>query len=597
MVEAEASTSHQRRPTFGVAFGLAALVLLAVAVALAPGQARAADWSQFHGSNDRAGYNLYESAIGRGNVAAIKTFWRRSLVGTVGDPVIANGVLYVGSSAGVLAAFDASSGVPLWSVPTGAAVSTPGVANGIVYAGMGDGTVGAFDARTGVKLWSATTGRFILSSPAIADGVVYIGSVDARLYAFDARTGATLWTYTTGAAVISSPAVVNGVVYVGSNDKRLYALDAQTGSRRWTAAGLGPDRVDACGRERGRVRRLEQRAVRVRCPDGSEAVEQRPTPSRTPLSGGRVRDGLRRLGDRRPAGVPRGEPARCAGPPRHEARSRRPRSRTVSCTPARADGFLYAFDAGTGQGLWSFDFESSGRLAGDRERDRVRRVAEARVHAFGGNVDSDGDSIEDSHDNCRLLVNPDQDDSDGDRVGNACDNAPYHYNPYQQDADRDGLPDVLDPDDDNDDVVDDKDNCPFHPNPRQEDSNGDGIGDACPESLGLDRDLHFAFVQRDKHFERFQIGVLAGAGLGPPGGSLKAQILVEGDLPLELRLYDPRGELVASGTSGEPLHVRGGLRRRRLRPRLPARSRALARVRPGAHVLVHRPPRDPRPRA
>ena len=68
MAEAEASTSHQRRPTFGVALALA--TLLAVAVALAPAPARAADWAQFHGSNDRAGYNLYESSIGRGNVAA-----------------------------------------------------------------------------------------------------------------------------------------------------------------------------------------------------------------------------------------------------------------------------------------------------------------------------------------------------------------------------------------------------------------------------------------------------------------------------------------------------------------------------------------------
>ena len=45
-----------------------------------------------------------------------------------------------------------------------------------------------------------------------------------------------------------------------------------------------------------------------------------------------------------------------------------------------------------------------------------------------------------------------------------------------------------------------------------------------------------------------------GAGTGPPGGSLKAQILVEGELPLELRLYDPRSELIATGASGEPLH-------------------------------------------
>lgn len=33
----------------------------------------------------------------------------------------------------------------------------------------------------------------------------------------------------------------------------------------------------------------------------------------------------------------------------------------------------------------------------------------------------------------------------------------------------------------------------------------------------------------------------------------KAEILVDGELPVELRLYDARGELIATGTSGEPL--------------------------------------------
>ena len=208
------------------------------------------------GSNDRAGYNLYESAIGRGNVSAIKTFWRRSLArdgGRSGDrercPVRR---LFRGCARDVRRL---ERGTPR-SVPTGTAVSTPGVANGIRLHGHGRRDRRRVRRPNGATLWSATTGRFILSSPAIADGVVYIGSVDASLYAFDAQTGATLWARTTGAAVISSPAVVNGVVYVGSNDDRLYAFDAQTGSTLLDRSDLRQDRLDACGRERGRVRRL-----------------------------------------------------------------------------------------------------------------------------------------------------------------------------------------------------------------------------------------------------------------------------------------------------------------------------------------------------
>ncbi len=46
-------------------------------------------------------------------------------------------------------------------------------------------------------------------------------------------------------------------------------------------------------------------------------------------------------------------------------------------------------------------------------------------------LDSDGDGVPDSIDNCPLVYNPDQKDTDGDGVGDACDNCPLVYNPTQ----------------------------------------------------------------------------------------------------------------------------------------------------------------------
>jgi hypothetical protein len=72
------------------------------------------------------------------------------------------------------------------------------------------------------------------------------------------------------------------------------------------------------------------------------------------------------------------------------------------------------------------------------------------------NLDSDGDGVLDSEDNCPLVVNPDQADTDGDGTGNAC---------YA---------------DDDTDLVDDlSDNCPRVANADQTDTDGDGQGDAC----------------------------------------------------------------------------------------------------------------------
>ncbi len=197
------------------------------------------------------------------------------------SPVVANGVVYVGSNNNNLYAFDAAGVTgctgtsprlckPLWSAPTGLWVeSSPAVADGVVYVGSFDNKLYAFDAlgttncsgtpKTCLPLWTAPTGASIFSSPAVADGVVYVGSDDKKLYAFDAAgvsncsgmptTCAPLWTATMGDYVESSPAVANGVVYVGSDDHNLYAFDAKgntncagtptTCSPLWTAVTGG----------------------------------------------------------------------------------------------------------------------------------------------------------------------------------------------------------------------------------------------------------------------------------------------------------------------------------------------------------------------
>ena len=60
-------------------------------------------------------------------------------------------------------------------------------------------------------------------------------------------------------------------------------------------------------------------------------------------------------------------------------------------------------------------------------------------------VDTDGDGIPDSADNCPNVYNPDQKDTDHDGIGDACDNCPRVSNPGQADnTDQDGLGDACD---------------------------------------------------------------------------------------------------------------------------------------------------------
>ena len=68
-------------------------------------------------------------------------------------------------------------------------------------------------------------------------------------------------------------------------------------------------------------------------------------------------------------------------------------------------------------------------------------------------VDTDGDGIEDSVDNCPYIPNPDQLESEtlcdaifcsADGIGDPCDNCPLAYNPDQADSDNNGIGDACD---------------------------------------------------------------------------------------------------------------------------------------------------------
>jgi ferredoxin len=120
---------------------------------------------------------------------------------------------------------------------------------------------------------------------------------------------------------------------------------------------------------------------------------------------------------------------------------------------------------------------------------------------FPSPLDTDGDGVTDTADNCPTVANANQANNDGDAQGDACDtdddndtvldvndNCQFVANILQTNTDgaADGG-DACDADDDNDTIADAMDNCPVNANQNQLNTDGDAQGDACEADDDNDR--------------------------------------------------------------------------------------------------------------
>jgi hypothetical protein len=134
--------------------------------------------------------------------------WSSATNGPVGDVLVADGVVYVGTVDRAVYALDAATGKPLWhhlmgagktdylAVTSGAVVAASG-SNGATPSGY-PGGVYALDPATGKLLWSVDA-PFVLGLD-VAGDVVYAGTavkddLTGGVTALSAGTGELLWTF------------------------------------------------------------------------------------------------------------------------------------------------------------------------------------------------------------------------------------------------------------------------------------------------------------------------------------------------------------------------------------------------------------------
>lgn len=115
----------------------------------------------------------------------------------------------------------------------GQSVGNPLLANGTIYLGYNQGDMQALDANNSTfpPIWTLDTEHGIYGQPILLDGTIYTASLDHNLYALDAETGEQQWMTDLNGAITSAPALSanNDALYVGSFANALYkvSLDGQ----------------------------------------------------------------------------------------------------------------------------------------------------------------------------------------------------------------------------------------------------------------------------------------------------------------------------------------------------------------------------------
>ena len=223
---------------------------------------RAEDWHMFM-------HNLGFSGVSpdKNITPPLELLWKFKTGGPLhASPVIANGILYIGSTDGKLYALDAKQWGIKWVFDAGDAIRySATVLGNRVYFSARNNKVYALDAKTGEKLWEFKSKSWMDAPPIVLDNRVYIGAFPSKIYLLNARTGtleamrertirihgieygcangvfrpvfpehnADLWRGHTGGSE-SYPVTANGIAYIGARDGHLHAFDVASQTETWT---------------------------------------------------------------------------------------------------------------------------------------------------------------------------------------------------------------------------------------------------------------------------------------------------------------------------------------------------------------------------
>ena len=152
-----------------------------------------------------------------------------------GDPVVQDGRIYAGTTAGRIVAFSAAAGTRDWTADEGA-VSPPAVAGGSLFVVSDRAQLLRLDAETGDVLWRTDLpfyrnarlkrrqGIYAHYGPVLAGGRLWVASSDGVLRGFDPQGGALVASAPIPGGAASRPIAFGDALYVVGRKGTLHAF-------------------------------------------------------------------------------------------------------------------------------------------------------------------------------------------------------------------------------------------------------------------------------------------------------------------------------------------------------------------------------------
>jgi outer membrane protein assembly factor BamB len=215
-------------------------------------------WTQAGGLSHHA---MHHMVIG----PAPRLIWRTSAGSgsgernrTLGEPVIAEGRIFVLDAKSYVMAFNVRNGERLWRrelVPDdeddghflGGGLAYEG---GLIFATTGFAEVIALNARSGRDVWRVRLDAPIRSAPTVSGGRVFVTTVENQVVALSVRDGRRLWNYSgvSSQTILlggGSAAVDGGVVIAPFTNGEIAALRVDNGAVLWSDSVIAVRRTEA----------------------------------------------------------------------------------------------------------------------------------------------------------------------------------------------------------------------------------------------------------------------------------------------------------------------------------------------------------------